>query len=132
MSRGRQARADPMRIITYLGLKTLLLSATASVLAAWFAWLILPPAPRVAIPAKDRHGRLAFSNDCRFFAYAEGEPTDKRHWKGELRVWDTRDPHLLFAVEYSELHPPATDGGYSLAFTTEGDKLVTYSWGEAK
>jgi hypothetical protein len=121
-----------MRKLSILGPKTLLASFLAALLVSYFVYLILPPSPRVVIPAKDRLGLSAFSQDCRFFACAAGESTDMRHWKGELQIWDTSERHVLFTRPYSLVFPPGSDGGYSLAFTPSADKLVLFSWGEAK
>jgi hypothetical protein len=121
-----------MRLFAYLGVKSLIAAAAIGLLAGLCAWGLLPPVPRVTIPTPDRRGRIAFSADCKLFAYASGEHTSRRLWNGELRVWDTQEPRQLFSTPYSESYPPVLDGGYSMAFTPDGEKLVTFSWGEAK
>ncbi len=125
-------RIDVMRFIKYLGWKSTLASILGAFVIGTFAWMILPPLPRVTIPQDDRFGRLAFSRDCRFIACAEGDRETKRSSEGKLNVWDTHESRVLFSVPYGETYPPVMDGGYSLAFTPEADKLVTYSWGKAR
>jgi hypothetical protein len=119
-----------MRIITKLGPKTLVAALAAGLFVGWYLWFVLPPTPRVVIPNFYAR-RLAFSRDARYVAMAEGHHTSKREWNGELHVWDTREERMLFSRPYSETHPPTIDGGYSLEFTRDADKLVLFSWGKA-
>jgi len=122
-----------VKLMTYLGPKTLLASVALGFTTALMAWLILPPPIRTTVPLEERgRQRVAFSRDCRFVAWTPGEMKSKRQFEGELRAWDTRENRLLFTHPYSEFYPPIADGGYSMAFTPEADKLVVYSWGRPK
>jgi hypothetical protein len=132
---------SPLRAIGYLDPRTLCLTAAVGILSGVAAWLFLPFPARITVAdvglARDGDPggpQLAFSRDCRLVAstHGEGGGDGARHrWQGELRVWDTHQRRMLFAVAYEE-HGWPWDGGYSLAFTPKGDKLVAYSWGKTK
>lgn len=121
-----------MNILRHLGPKTLVATLIAATVAGWCAWLILPLSPRATIPQRDELGRISFSHDCRFLACGKLDKDTPRSWDGSLKIWDTDAPKILFAIPYQEIYPPVMNGGYSMAFTRDASKFVTYGWGSAK
>src|SRR5260370_11683326 len=121
-----------MRIITYLGPKTVIVSVTLSLLVCGMGWISLPYAPRVVIPAEYDLLRVVYSKDCRRFAIMQGDSVRKGLWKGEIHVWDTHERRILFSIPHSRTEQPGRWGRYSMHFTPEDDKLVIFGWGEAK
>src|SRR5262245_6049223 len=117
-------------VIRKLGVKMLAATLFAALVVGWFAWLVLPVAPRMSILTNRQVTLVTWSPDCQYVACAEGNAVSRTKREGELKVWDTREGRELFSIPYNQTFPDHADGGYSFAFTPGADKLVLYSWGD--